>query len=251
MHADFNELSEVAAGRFPSSAHVAACPQCLAELARVRAVRTALGGLPAATAPAGAWAGALARAAARRQASPARAATPAGLAMAASLVAMLAAAILLAQAPAQAPLAEQPIPLAQPIDGLVAENARLEAMLADRIPRTVMFVAAQGGEGTSTVVARFAWALTTDSQLHVLLVDLHARRPGYARDGHPLTDDPSRRAVTGGDGRSARRNLDLMPVPEAVATAGGAAPQVLQGNPADLRARLGRALVEHAAQGAH
>ncbi len=130
MHADFNELSEVAAGRFPSSAHVAACPQCLAELARVRAVRTALGGLPAATAPAGAWAGALARAAARRQASPARAATPAGLAMAASLVAMLAAAILLAQAPAQAPLAEQPIPLAQPIDGLVAENARLEAMLA-------------------------------------------------------------------------------------------------------------------------
>ena len=130
MHADFNELSEVAAGRCPSSAHVAACPQCLAELARVRAVRTALGGLPAATAPAGAWAGALARAAARRQASPARAATPAGLAMAASLVAMLAAAILLAQAPAQAPLAEQPIPLAQPIDGLVAENARLEAMLA-------------------------------------------------------------------------------------------------------------------------
>ena len=43
MHADFNELSEVAAGRCPSSAHVAACPQCLAELARVRAVRTALG----------------------------------------------------------------------------------------------------------------------------------------------------------------------------------------------------------------
>lgn len=130
MHADFNELSEVAAGRFPSGAHVAACPQCLAELARVRAVRSALGGLPAATAPAGAWAGALARAAARRQATPARPATPAGLAMAASLVAMLAAAILLAQAPAEAPLAEQPIPLAQPIDGLVAENARLEAMLA-------------------------------------------------------------------------------------------------------------------------
>lgn len=130
MHADFNELSEVAAGRFPSSAHVAACPQCLAELARVRAVRSALGGLPAATAPAGAWAGALARAAARRQATPARPTTPAGLAMAASLVAMLAAAILLAQAPAEAPLAEQPIPLAQPIDGLVAENARLEAMLA-------------------------------------------------------------------------------------------------------------------------
>ena len=100
-------------------------------------------------------------------------------------------------------------------------RVRLEAMLAERVPRTVMFLAAQGGEGTTTVVARFAWALTTDSQLHVLLVDLHARRPGYARDGHPLTDDPSRRAVTGGDGRSARRNLDLMPVPEAVATAGG------------------------------
>lgn len=135
MHADFNELSEVAAGRCPSSAHVAACPQCLAELARVRAVRTALGGLSATIAPAGAWAGALARAAARRQASPARAATPAPLAMAASLVAMLAAGILLAQAPSDSPPAEQPVPLAQPIDGLVAENTRLEAML-DGMPQS-------------------------------------------------------------------------------------------------------------------
>lgn len=130
MHADFNELSEVAAGRRPSSAHVAACTECLGELARVRAIRAGLAGLPAVEAPAGAWAGALARAAARRQGSPARAATPASLAMAASLVAMLAAGIILARAPSDLPLAEQPVPLAQPIDGLVAENTRLEAMLA-------------------------------------------------------------------------------------------------------------------------
>lgn len=130
MHADFNELSEVAVGRRPSSAHVAACPQCRGKLDRVRTIRAALAGLPAATAPAGAWAGALARAAARRQVPPSRTATPAGLAMAASLVAMLTAALLLAQAPANPPLPEQPVPLAQPIDGLLAENARLEAVLA-------------------------------------------------------------------------------------------------------------------------
>ena len=130
MHADFDELNAVAAGGRPPGAHLAACPECLAELARVRAVRAALAGLPAPVAPAGAWAGALARAAARRQASPARPVTPTGLAMAASLVAMLAAAILLAQAPADPRLPEQPVPLAEPIDGLLAENTRLEAMLA-------------------------------------------------------------------------------------------------------------------------
>lgn len=130
MHADFNELSDTAAGTRPLSAHVAACPQCLAELARVRELRSALAGLPALAAPAGAWTGALAKAAGRRQAPAARASTPVGLAMAATLVVMLAAAVFFAQRPGEASLQEQPIPLAQPLDGLVAENARLEAVLA-------------------------------------------------------------------------------------------------------------------------
>ena len=107
-------------------------------------------------------------------------------------------------------------------------RVRLEAMLADRIPRTVMFVAAQGGEGTSTVVAQFARALASDSRLRVLLVDAHARRPAYAKDGSPLTDGASLPA-TGGDGPPAKGHMDLMPVPEAVAAGGGTAPQVLRG----------------------
>jgi len=169
MHTDFNDLSEVAAGRRPSGAHLAACPQCQAELAHVRAMRAALVGLPAPIAPAGAWAGALARAAARRHASPAWPANPAGLAMAASLVAMLAAAIFLAQAPANPPLAEQPVPLAQPIDGLVAENARLEAMLAGMPPSRTARV------GTAYTVAAIEDRLALlDDRLTVVSLEPHA-----------------------------------------------------------------------------
>ena len=130
MHADFNELSEMAAGTRPVDAHVAACPRCLAELARVRGLQAALAGLPGFTAPAGAWTGALSKAAGRRQAPASHGSTSAGLAMEASLVVMLAAAVFFAQGPGDTSLQERPVPLAQPLDGLVAENARLEAMLA-------------------------------------------------------------------------------------------------------------------------
>jgi Mrp family chromosome partitioning ATPase len=107
-------------------------------------------------------------------------------------------------------------------------RVRLEAMLTERIPRIVLFLASQGGEGTSTVTAQFAQALAADPRLRVLLVDLHTRRPAYAEDGSSRLDGADLPAPPGRGGASVTPNLDLMPVPEAVATAGGAAPQVLQ-----------------------
>jgi Mrp family chromosome partitioning ATPase len=62
----------------------------------------------------------------------------------------------------------------------------LEVALTQRIPRTVMFLASQGGEGTSTVAAQFAQVLANDDRLRVLLVDAHVRRPAYGLDGAPV-----------------------------------------------------------------
>jgi Mrp family chromosome partitioning ATPase len=103
-------------------------------------------------------------------------------------------------------------------------RVRLEAMLTERMPRVVMFLAAQGGEGTSTVAARFAQSLAADPRLRVLLVDVHTRRPAYAPDGRPRFEAAGPPA-----GASAAPRGELMPVPEVVAKAGGAAPQVLGG----------------------
>jgi hypothetical protein len=68
----------------------------------------------------------------------------------------------------------------------------LEAALTQRIPRIVMFVASQGGEGTSTVAAQFAQSLASDERLRVLLVDAHVRRPAYEPDGSPAVVRPVR-----------------------------------------------------------
>jgi Mrp family chromosome partitioning ATPase len=87
----------------------------------------------------------------------------------------------------------------------------LETSLTQRIPRTVMFLSSQGGEGTSTVAAQFAQALADDGRLRVLLVDLHARRPAWTAEGGsewPGADPAGRGAPV--------RNLDLMPLPDAV-----------------------------------
>jgi hypothetical protein len=87
----------------------------------------------------------------------------------------------------------------------------LEAALTRRIPRTVMFIASQGGEGTSTVAAQFAQSLASDERLRVLLVDVHARRPAYGPDGSPVAARPARgtrRRQEWSDGPSP----DLMPL---------------------------------------
>jgi Mrp family chromosome partitioning ATPase len=106
---------------------------------------------------------------------------------------------------------ELPADLERELTGL---RISLESALTQRIPRTVMFVASQGGEGTSTVAAQFAQSLASDERLRVLLVDAHVRRPAYWPDGGPVADPPSRatwRRPTPSDATSP----DLMPLSEA------------------------------------
>ena len=100
MHADFDDMNRVAAE---------------------------LRSLPGFAVPAAAWEGAQARRAAR---TGVRLASPARLAMAASLLVTLAAGLLLAELPESETPPARPVPVAAPLDGLVAENARLEAVLA-------------------------------------------------------------------------------------------------------------------------
>ncbi len=64
----------------------------------------------------------------------------------------------------------------------------LEATLADRTVRAVMFSSAQAGEGTSTVALQFAQSLAHGSA-RVLFVDVHAKRPVC------FADDTQRYAV--------------------------------------------------------
>jgi hypothetical protein len=132
MHADFHELSELAAGRQEPGAHVRTCGACQAELARLRTVRNGLRGLDPLTPPAAGWAGAQSRLE-RRAELRAQAPTPLAYAMAASLLVVASTVMLLAR-----PLQESAVAgldaAAVPLDGLVAENARLEAYLAE-LPR--------------------------------------------------------------------------------------------------------------------
>jgi Mrp family chromosome partitioning ATPase len=57
-----------------------------------------------------------------------------------------------------------------------ALRLNLENALADRVTRSVMFLSAQGGEGTSTVALQFAQSLAQNDS-RVLFVDAHAARP--------------------------------------------------------------------------
>jgi len=91
------------------------------------------------------------------------------------------------QAPAEGGLV--PLPLLGGVemsDDAVRETTslrlNLENALAERVTRSVMFLSAQGGEGTSTVALQFAQALA-QSDSRVLFVDAHAARPiCYADD---------------------------------------------------------------------
>ncbi len=103
-------------------------------------------------------------------------------------------------------------------------RVRLEAILTQQIPRTVMFVASQGGEGTSTVTHQFARTLAADSRLRILLVDTHPRRPAYTADGNWRQDVGGER----GSGLATMPNLELLSVPEIMAAAGGAARVILR-----------------------
>lgn len=62
-----------------------------------------------------------------------------------------------------------------------ALRVALEAALPDRAPRSILFVSAQGGEGTSTVSLQFAQSVANNGA-RVLYVDAHARRPACFAD---------------------------------------------------------------------
>ena len=104
--------------------------------------------------------------------------------------------------------AELPIDVEREMTGL---RISLEAALTQRIPRTVMFIASQGGEGTSTVAAQFAQSLASDERLRALLVDAHVLRPAYEPDGSPTVARPAPAAPTR-PGQPLAPRPDLMPL---------------------------------------
>jgi Mrp family chromosome partitioning ATPase len=106
--------------------------------------------------------------------------------------------------------AELPADVEREMTGL---RISLETALTQRIPRIVMFIASQGGEGTSTVAAQFAQSLASDERLRVLLVDAHVRRPAYGRDGSPAAAQPAR-AAPRRQAPSSAPGPDLMPLSE-------------------------------------
>ena len=126
MHPSFHELSEIAAGRRDGDgdAHVRSCPDCRDSLESLRRIRAGLAALPAFAPPQLAWPAIRARAAASGVA-PHRTM----LAAAASVLVAVAAAWLLAgrPAPVTAPVLATG---GAPVNALVAENARLEALLS-------------------------------------------------------------------------------------------------------------------------
>ena len=85
----------------------------------------------------------------------------------------------------------------------------LEAALIDRVPRAVMFVSSQAGEGSSTVALEFALALALDNRIRTVLVDAHARRPSFDEmDPH----GPARLRI--GAQPEGSRHLDVWPLAE-------------------------------------
>lgn len=104
----------------------------------------------------------------------------------------------------------------------------IEASIPDRSPRTVLFVAPQGGEGSSTLALQFAQTLARDPSLRPLFVEGHARRPTL------LADPSQRRAVL--DPQLARRggesvvatHLLALPLPDDVRRTALLQPQTLR-----------------------
>jgi Mrp family chromosome partitioning ATPase len=103
-------------------------------------------------------------------------------------------------------------------------RVNLEATLSERAPRVIIFLSAQGGEGTSTVAAQFAISLAKDTRLRTLLVDAHVRRSApwlrSAGSVHPLR-------TAAGDGERARQ-LDVLPLSEAQLQAGALSPSEMR-----------------------
>jgi Mrp family chromosome partitioning ATPase len=98
---------------------------------------------------------------------------------------------------------------------MTALRVSLEVAITAHTPRTVVFLAAQSGAGTTTVAAQFARALAGDDRLRILLVDANAQRSAYGPDGRALSGHEPRGAVYGVSAPRAAGNLDFMPLPES------------------------------------
>ncbi len=142
--------------------------------------------------------------------------------------------------PGHAVLGSLPIPAIGPLrtapdlsDEVLREMARLrinlEAAILDRVPRVVMLVSAQGGEGTTTVATQLAMVLAQDTGLRVLLADVHAQRPALSLDLAP----GARRSIFGrGRDEKARlaaaahaARLSVLPLGDATRRTGVISPQ--------------------------
>jgi hypothetical protein len=173
MHADFHELSDVAAGRREASGHVRACGECRAQLVQVRAVQDGLRALGPLVPPAAGWADARSRFE-RRGEIESQKPTPLAYAMAASLLAVAFAAMLFVHQP-RGSVALRAAAAPAPLDGLVAENARLEAYLADLPQRRTTRV------GTAYTVAAIEDRLAVVDD-RITAVALEPNAPEVAED---------------------------------------------------------------------
>ena len=113
----------------------------------------------------------------------------------------------LAGRPAPERLETEALGFAAPLDDDVIREmsglrVSLEGALPGRSPRSVIFVSAQPGDGTSTVALQFAQSLSREADLRVLVVDANLRRPS------PLIE--AARARSGE--RHGRGALDLLPL---------------------------------------
>jgi Mrp family chromosome partitioning ATPase len=101
-------------------------------------------------------------------------------------------------------------------------RVHLEAALTERVPRAVMLVSAQGGEGTTTVAAQFAATLARDASIRVLLVDANGRRPALSMR---IDSAPAAGAKTPD---AAPDRLSVLPLPKELRGPAGIAPQTLR-----------------------
>ncbi len=108
------------------------------------------------------------------------------------------------------------------VRAMSALRVNIEGTLGERPSRTVLFLAPQGGEGTSTVALQFAQALARDRGARPLLIDCHARRPAYElqEGGRCVVLDP--RLAPGGPEQApvVASNLFVVPVADEVRQAG-------------------------------
>jgi Mrp family chromosome partitioning ATPase len=98
----------------------------------------------------------------------------------------------------------------------------LESALPARVPRTVMLMSAQRGEGTSTVAAQFAVAVARDAAQRVRLMDMTARRPSPFIESVAAPASPRQTGVQRARDPNAEASsaLDVLRVPDGARATG-------------------------------